>query len=131
MKVRLEYLGEASTYFGAVETNGCGMLHLHCLVWLAGNLDFFDLKRKMLDDPEFAGQMIEYLDSIISERIDPDPCSLVQTLSETSLTGRLVAKLKILQGERAQSNLGSEREGVERSKGEEGRIRQALNLSST
>ena len=48
-----------------------------------------------------------------------------------NVTGRLVAKLKILQGERAQSNLGSEREGVERSKGEEGRIRQALNLSST
>jgi hypothetical protein len=28
--------GEVSTYFGAVETNGRGMLHLHCLVWLAG-----------------------------------------------------------------------------------------------
>jgi Helitron helicase-like domain at N-terminus len=64
-------LGEVSTYFGAVETNGRGMLHLHCLIWLAGNLDFFDLKNKMLDDPEFARQMIEYLDSIISERIDP------------------------------------------------------------
>jgi helitron helicase-like protein len=124
-------LGEVSTYFGAVETNSRGMLHLHCLVWLAGNLDFFDLRSKMLNDPEFANQMIDYLDSVIFERIDPDPCSLVQTLSETSLTGRLVAKLKILQGERAQSNLGSEREGVERSKGEEGRIREALNLSST
>jgi hypothetical protein len=66
VKVRLEYLA----YFGAVETNGCGMLHLHCLVWLAGNPEFFDLKRKMLDDPEFARQMIEYLDSIISERVE-------------------------------------------------------------
>ena len=67
-------LGEVSTYFGAVETNGRGMLHLHCLVWLAGNLDFFDLRSKMLDDPEFASQMIDYLDSVIFERIDPDPC---------------------------------------------------------
>jgi hypothetical protein len=75
--------GEVSTYFGVVETNGRGMLHLHCLVWLAGNLDFFDLRGKMLNDPEFARQMIDYLESIISERIDayesddrPDPISV-------------------------------------------------------
>jgi hypothetical protein len=64
-------LGEVSTYFGAVETNGRGMLHLHCLVWLAGNLDFFDLRSKMLSDPEFARQMVDYLDSVIAEHIDP------------------------------------------------------------
>ncbi|WP_375449088.1 hypothetical protein [uncultured Nostoc sp.] len=29
-------LGPVSTYFGTVETNGRGMLHLHCLVWLRG-----------------------------------------------------------------------------------------------
>ena len=46
--------GDVSTYFGAVETNGRGMLHLHCLIWVAGNLDFFNLREKMLNDPEFA-----------------------------------------------------------------------------
>ena len=60
--------GEVSTYFGAVETNGRGMLHLHCLVWLAGNLDFFNLRRKMLNDPSFSSQVADYLDSIISGR---------------------------------------------------------------
>ena len=75
--------GEVSTYFGVVETNGRGMLHLHCLVWLAGNLDFFDLREKMLNDAEFASQMIDYLKSIISKHIDacesddsPDPMSI-------------------------------------------------------
>jgi hypothetical protein len=75
--------GEVSTYFGVVETNGRGMLHLHCLVWLVGNLNFFDLRGKMLNDPEFARQMIDYLESIISERIDayesddrPNPISV-------------------------------------------------------
>jgi hypothetical protein len=63
--------GEVSTYFGAVETNGHGMLHLHCLVWLAGNPDFFDLRRKMLNDPKFTGQVVDYPDSIISECINP------------------------------------------------------------
>ena len=62
--------GEVSTYFGVVETNGRGMLHLHCLIWLVGNLDFFDLRGKLLNDPEFARQMIDYLESIISEHID-------------------------------------------------------------
>jgi len=68
---KMGIFGEVSTYFGAVETNGRGMLHLHCLVWLTGNLDFFNLRTKMLEDPEFARRMISYLDSVISERIDP------------------------------------------------------------
>src|SRR5271170_2755667 len=66
--------GEVSTYFGVVETNGRGMLHLHCLVWLTGNLDFFNLREKMLNDPGFAHQMIDYLESTILERIDPCEC---------------------------------------------------------
>jgi Helitron helicase-like domain at N-terminus len=59
-------LGEVSTYFGVVETNGRGMLHLHTLIWLAGNVEFFD---KLLGDPDFAQQIIEFLDSVISECI--------------------------------------------------------------
>lgn len=62
--------GPISTYFGVVETNGRGMLHLHCLVWLMGNLDFFNLREKLLHDPDFAFKMVQYLDSIISESID-------------------------------------------------------------
>jgi PIF1-like helicase/Helitron helicase-like domain at N-terminus len=68
---RVGIFGEVSTYFGVVETNGRGMLHLHCLVWLAGNLDFFNLRGKMLNDPDFASEMVDFLDSIISEHIDP------------------------------------------------------------
>lgn len=33
-------LGDVSNYFGVVESNGRGMLHLHALVWLLGNLGF-------------------------------------------------------------------------------------------
>jgi len=59
--------GDVSTYFGVVESNGRGMLqlHMHSLIWLAGNLDFSDLKRKLLADSDFARRMIEYLDYII------------------------------------------------------------------
>jgi hypothetical protein len=27
-------LGDVSNYFGVVEINGCGMLHLHALIWV-------------------------------------------------------------------------------------------------
>ena len=64
-------LGDVSTYFGVVESNGRGMLHLHGFVWLTGNVDFLNLREKILDDPAFSREMIEYLDSIISECIDP------------------------------------------------------------
>jgi len=64
-------LGDVSTYFGVVESNGRGMLHLHGFVWLTGNADFLNLREKILDDPAFSREMIEYLDSIISECIDP------------------------------------------------------------
>jgi hypothetical protein len=33
-------LGHVANHFGVVETNGRGMLHLHALVWLTGNLEF-------------------------------------------------------------------------------------------
>jgi hypothetical protein len=64
-------LGDVSTYFGVVESNGRGMLHLHGFVWLTGNLEFFNLREKVLEDPNFAKEMIEYLDTIISECIEP------------------------------------------------------------
>lgn len=47
------------------------MLHLHCLVWFTGNIDFFDLRGKMLNHPEFSWQMVGYIDSVIAEHIDP------------------------------------------------------------
>jgi hypothetical protein len=60
---------------------------MHChpesLVWLAGNLDSFDLRGKMLNDPDFARQMIEYPDSVISECIDP--CESEEKPDEMSL----------------------------------------------
>ncbi|WP_375449315.1 hypothetical protein [uncultured Nostoc sp.] len=36
-------LGPVSTYFGTVETNGCGMLYLHCLVWLCGAFHLLEI----------------------------------------------------------------------------------------
>jgi len=51
---RVGILGEVSNHFGVVETNGRGMLHLHGLVWLTGNVAFRRLRERLLDDRPFA-----------------------------------------------------------------------------
>jgi hypothetical protein len=58
-------LGNVSNYFGVVETNGRGMLHLHCLIWLEGNIGFQNLRQRLQEDADFAARMVRYLESII------------------------------------------------------------------
>ena len=43
---KMGVFGEVSTYFGAMKTNRRGMLHLNCLLWLAGNFDLLNLKNR-------------------------------------------------------------------------------------
>lgn len=63
-------IGDVSNYFGVVETNGRGMLHLHALVWLRRNLGFMTLRDRLLWDSDFATRMIRYLETIIVQCID-------------------------------------------------------------
>lgn len=63
--------GPISIYFGTVETNGRGMLHLHCLVRLKGAFHLTNLRHRLLSDPEYANRMVEFIDRIIK-------CSIVQ-----------------------------------------------------
>jgi hypothetical protein len=63
-------LGDVSNYYGVVETNGRGMLHLQALVWVRGNVGFRTLRRRVLEDMTFAASMISYLDKIIIQGVD-------------------------------------------------------------
>lgn len=69
---RVGILGQVANQFGVVETNGRGMLHLHALVWLTGNLGFSTLRDRILRDDTFASRMIHYLESIIVHSIHLD-----------------------------------------------------------
>ncbi len=64
-------LGQVANHYGVVETNGRGMLHIHALVWFTGNLDFSNLRDRLLQDPAFALRMIHYLESIIVQSVNP------------------------------------------------------------
>src|SRR5438045_21237 len=72
-------LGEVSNYFGIVETNSHGMLHLHTLIWLTGNLAFDSLQHWLLQDSTFANRMMHYLESIILQSIDIDSSPNIRT----------------------------------------------------
>lgn len=63
-------LGDLSNHFAVVETNGRGMLHLHGLAWVRGNLAFDTLRGRLLQDTDFVARMIRYLESIITQGID-------------------------------------------------------------
>ncbi|KAJ5742359.1 uncharacterized protein N7511_011545 [Penicillium nucicola] len=65
-------LGNLSNHYGVVETNGRGMLHMHALLWVRGNLAFTSLRDRLLKDSEFAARMIRYLEATIVEGIDED-----------------------------------------------------------
>lgn len=67
---RVGILGQVEDHFAVVETNGCGMLHLHVLIWLTGNLAFSILRDRLLQDKPFASRMIRYLETVIVQSIE-------------------------------------------------------------
>jgi hypothetical protein len=73
-------LGDVSNYFGVVESNGRGMLHLHTLVWVRGNLGFIRLRDRILADGDFANRMIAFLEAVVMHSLhgsDEDPESTI------------------------------------------------------
>ena len=58
-------LGNVSGHYSVVETNGCGMFHLHSLIWLRRNGTFEELRSRVLNDREFTRRLISFPESII------------------------------------------------------------------
>ena len=62
-------LGRASGYYGTVETQGRGSLHLHILVWIHGSKNPDEMASSLLDPTSsFSEDMKDYLRSVISEQ---------------------------------------------------------------
>lgn len=61
--------GRISQYYGAVETNERGALHLHGLLWLQGNMHLssllVDVQRE--DQAAYRDKVMEFIDSIFTE----------------------------------------------------------------
>lgn len=62
-------LGPIKAYFGTVESQGRGSLHLHLLAWIDHEMKPTDLKAK-IQDSHFREKLIAYLEDIIKEDLD-------------------------------------------------------------
>ena len=62
-------LGPIKAYFGTVESQGRGSLHLHMLIWLDHDMRPADLKENIQDD-HFREKLKAYLEDIIKEDLD-------------------------------------------------------------
>jgi len=62
-------LGEIAGYFGVVEAQGQGMLHLHMLMWLAGTPDSGEMETA-LKRFEFQEKVCQYIRTNIRAHLD-------------------------------------------------------------
>ena len=46
------------------------MLHIHCLIWLKGNIGFPSFGERVLADPCYTQKIIDYMHNIIRSTID-------------------------------------------------------------
>lgn len=62
-------LGPIKAYFGTVESQGRGSLHLHMLIWIDHDLKPANMKEK-IQNRDFCEKLIAYLEDIIKEDLD-------------------------------------------------------------
>jgi hypothetical protein len=69
--------GRISRYFGAVETNERGSLHVHGLLWLQGNMHLSSILGDVQgeDQVEYRERVLRYVDSVFTEVCPPEVCS--------------------------------------------------------
>ncbi len=86
--IKCGFFGPMLTYFGIVQTNGRGMLYLHCLVWLTGMLNLSNFWRRNHNYPSYLGQLLHFLDHIIttSLSVHSSDLFLVQDPSQDEFT---------------------------------------------
>ncbi|KAI8649770.1 ATP-dependent DNA helicase [Fusarium keratoplasticum] len=72
--------GKISHYYATVETNERGSLHLHGLLWLAGNMQLLSLIDDMADpaEAEYRTRVVQYIDSVFHECLDENAGNAVR-----------------------------------------------------
>ena len=73
-------LGPAKAYFGTVESQGRGSLHLHLLIWLNHEFTPAQLKEQIQQE-DFREKLLKYLEDIIKEDLDQFQGSICGTVT--------------------------------------------------
>lgn len=61
--------GEIGVYYGVVEAQGRGTLHIHLIIWLKNGLSPLEIKQKIESDPLFSEQLLAWYDDIVSQNM--------------------------------------------------------------
>lgn len=75
-------LGPIKAYFGTVESQGRGSLHLHLLIWLDHDMKPADMKEK-IQNADFREKLQAYLEDIIKEDLNEFKDKVVQEHSNS------------------------------------------------
>ncbi|CAF4030657.1 unnamed protein product, partial [Rotaria magnacalcarata] len=62
-------LGQTKAYFGTVESQGRGSLHLHLLIWLKHEYTPAQLKEN-IQNQDFRDNLLKYLEDVVKEDLD-------------------------------------------------------------
>lgn len=63
--------GHCKVYYGTVEAQGCGTLHCHMLIWVAGNPSPQALRDQMSADPSFQDWIFKWLEmSLVANSLE-------------------------------------------------------------
>ncbi|KAJ3530216.1 hypothetical protein NM208_g9424 [Fusarium decemcellulare] len=84
--------GRISRYFGAVETNERGSLHVHGLLWLQGNMHLSSILGDIEgeDQAAYRERVIQYVDSVFTEACSPES----RSVAERSVTSDISSLLQ-------------------------------------
>jgi hypothetical protein len=64
--------GRAETYYAVTETNGRGMLHLHGMIWLVGNIGIHNIRDTVKEQPRLAESVMKYISYVSRQDINLD-----------------------------------------------------------
>ncbi|KAM4067793.1 AAA domain-containing protein [Hirsutella rhossiliensis] len=85
--------GHVGAYYGAVETNERGALHIHGLLWLRGNAGIGDALAgpDAEEQAAYRERIVRYVDSVFSEELDAEGYCAMQ--AERSATAHMSSRL--------------------------------------
>lgn len=86
VNARMGVIGQVSAYFGVVEAQGRGTLHLHCFIWLQDTPNLFQL-RDLLKSPEFLHKIRHYLRKNVRAHVDGLDEETIRTTPRESQIG--------------------------------------------
>ncbi|KAJ3899403.1 hypothetical protein F5879DRAFT_772747, partial [Lentinula edodes] len=61
--------GEVAVYYGVVEAQGRGSLHIHLLIWLKYGLSPNEIRLRRESDPQWAQHLLHWYDDVFSQSI--------------------------------------------------------------